>query len=55
MSKQLPAHPAREEVPTSPRRSTDWAAVVVVAVIATLLVGLVVLHLTGVVGPGAHP
>lgn len=54
MSDHLPSHPARDETPTPPRRSTDRAAAIVVAVIATLLVVMVVLHLTGVVGPGAH-
>lgn len=51
----LPAHPDRvdDAAPTSP--GNGWGVVVVVAVLlGALLVLIVVLHLTGVVGPGAH-
>jgi hypothetical protein len=50
----LPAHPEShgEEAPDAPRRSRwTW---VWVAVGVILVVGFVVLHLTGVLGPEAH-
>jgi hypothetical protein len=48
-------HPDRTDEPTpDTERSADWRAIALVVVFATLLAAIVVLHLTGVVGPGAH-
>jgi hypothetical protein len=52
----LPAHPESDEAGSRPptARAVDWTGVIVIAVIGTLLAVLVILHLTGAVGPGAH-
>jgi hypothetical protein len=53
----LPRHPEAhdDEVDTGPRtKKTPWAVYVVGFVLAALFIVMVVLHLTGVVGPGAH-
>jgi hypothetical protein len=50
---ELPPHPdttgsaGNQQRPTT----TSWSTIVIVAVVAIVLVGMVVLHLTGVVGP----
>jgi hypothetical protein len=53
---ELPTHPesAEEHSPPRQERPVDWTTVAVVAVIGGLLAVMVILHLTGVVGPGAH-
>ena len=52
----LPAHPESDEAGVRPPtdRAVDWTGVIVIAVIGALLTVIVILHLTGVVGPGAH-
>jgi hypothetical protein len=54
---ELPSYPAGDDAetkqePTAPgRRAIQF---VVIAVVAALVVAIVVLHLTGVVGPGTN-
>lgn len=53
---QLPSHPESEDttpydLPTTP---SAWSTRIVIAVAVILVAIIVVLHLTGVVGPGAH-
>lgn len=48
----IPAHPESED--TAPARRSSLAVYVLYAVIAIALAVLVILHLTGVVGPGAQ-
>jgi hypothetical protein len=49
-------HPDRTDEPTpDTEHSADWPAIALVVVLGTLFAAIVVLHLTGVVGPGAHP
>ncbi len=56
---RLPSHPgtddepgrASPDEPPSPRPRTR---IIAVAIVALLVAGMVVLHLTGVVGPGSH-
>ena len=50
----LPAHPDRVDDAEAPSEGTRWTGIALVAVLGALLVLIVVLHLTGVVGPGAH-
>lgn len=50
----LPAHPDRIDDPDPTPSERSWAGVVALALMAGLFVLIVVLHLTGVVGPGAH-
>jgi hypothetical protein len=51
----LPTHPEREDdpqrAPTSPTGRGTW---VVVILVALLLAAMLLLHLSGIVGPGAH-
>jgi hypothetical protein len=49
---QIPAHPDQvdADVPGGRRR----AGIAIVALLGALIVLIVVLHITGVVGPGAH-
>jgi len=53
---ELPPHPETDEAPAlhDPAAGFNWAFVAVVAVIGVLMALMVILHLTGVVGPGAH-
>jgi hypothetical protein len=44
-------HTARDQ---EPARTSRWASKVVIAIFAALVVLMVILHLTGVVGPGTH-
>ncbi|MGH9119114.1 MAG: hypothetical protein ACRD0A_14900 [Acidimicrobiales bacterium] len=51
-----PAHPEDDDAPpgSRPARTLDRTAVAVLVVVAALLALMVILHLSGVVGPGAH-
>ena len=51
-----PPHPeSQDDAPYEPPASpSTWATRVVIAVFVLLFALIVVLHLTGVVGPGAH-
>jgi len=37
-----------------PATKSSWGSKLVIAIVAALVVVIVILHLTGVVGPGAH-
>jgi cytochrome b561 len=56
---RLPSHPGTDEEPshTNPAERPSprpWARILVVAVVVLLVAGMIVLHITGVVGPGSH-
>ncbi len=56
---RLPSHPGTDDEPgpESPGERPDRrpaTRVLVVAIVVLLVAGMVVLHLTGVVGPGSH-
>jgi hypothetical protein len=52
---ELPPHPETDQpAPQRPTAGVNWAVLVVVVVVGTLLALMVILHLTGAVGPGAH-
>lgn len=53
---KLPAHPEADDPPPDPHPgdAMSWGARVFLAVVIALFVAIVVLHLTGVVGPAAH-
>lgn len=48
---ELPAHPQRDDDQES-ATTTNWVAVVAVTIVFALVATLVILHLTGIVGPG---
>lgn len=49
----LPSHPeADDQEPAKP--SSDWGVRLVFAAVAAVIVLIVILHLTGVVGPAAN-
>lgn len=50
-----PAHHHPHDTPADdPARRVNWPAVIFAAVIGLVVVVMVVLHLIGAVGPGAH-
>jgi len=51
-----PSHPEADDSAHGPSAPTkvNWVAVLVVGAIAALVILIVVLHLLGVLGPGAH-
>ena len=51
-----PSHPESEDTATDRKPATPvgWGSWVVVAIVIALVAVIVILHLTGVVGPGAH-
>ena len=53
---ELPHHRETEGPDAAPRRDSEisWGGRIVVGVLVTLIVVVILLHLTGVVGPGAH-
>ncbi len=55
---ELPRHPeADDQSAGAGHRSaggTPWGAYAFVIIVAVVVLGMIVLHLTGVVGPGAH-
>jgi hypothetical protein len=52
----LPSHPDLDDAPDAgPQRpAVNWAMVLVLALIGVFVVVILVLHLTGVVGPAGH-
>jgi hypothetical protein len=49
---ELPTHPERDDDQES-ATSVNWAMVVVVTLVVAFVATLVILHLTGIVGPAA--
>jgi hypothetical protein len=49
---ELPTHPEQDDDQESVT-SVNWAMVVVVTLVVALVATLVILHLTGIVGPAA--
>ena len=49
---ELPSHPERDDDQES-ATSIDWATVLIVSIVLALIATVVILHLTGVVGPAA--
>jgi hypothetical protein len=50
----LPSHPESSEPGSEPPPRPGRAGTVVVAALLVLVALIVILHLTGIVGPGAH-
>ncbi len=50
----LPAHPDRADDAAPAAGGGGWTGIVAVALVGGLIVLIVVLHLTGAAGPGAH-
>lgn len=56
---RLPSHPGTDDEPGhmtagQPTRRPSGTRILVVAIVVLLVAGMVILHLTGVVGPGSH-
>lgn len=53
---ELPSHPEAAETPSEhePGSTVGWATVLVVAVVVAIFAVIVILHVTGIVGPAAH-
>jgi hypothetical protein len=56
---RLPSHPGTDDErgqasPDEPPGPRPLTRILVVAIVVLLVAGMVVLHLTGVVGPGSH-
>jgi hypothetical protein len=51
---ELPSHPEANEPADREPATTSWAAIALVVLVIALLAVIVLLHLTGVVGPSAH-
>ena len=53
---ELPSHPEADDSGSGrePATKVSWATLLVFGVIGAALILIVLLHLTGVVGPGAH-
>jgi hypothetical protein len=49
---ELPTHPERDDDQES-ATAINWTTVAVIAVVVALVAALVILHLTGIVGPAA--
>jgi hypothetical protein len=48
---ELPNHPQRDDDDQEPATATNWVTVLAVTVVFAVVAILVILHLTGVVGP----
>ncbi len=53
---ELPSHPDAEDrsTPVRPQNKTSGGAILVLGILGAVVVLIIVLHLTGVVGPAAH-
>lgn len=53
---ELPPHPESEDTGPSqkPATAVGWGTRIVIALVVALVAAIVILHLTGVVGPGAN-
>jgi hypothetical protein len=53
---ELPSHPQSDDAARGqePRRPVSWGTMIAIAVLAVVFATVVLLHLTGVVGPGGH-
>lgn len=53
---ELPSHPEADDSASGqePATKVSWTTLLVLGVIAALLILIVILHLTGVVGPAAN-
>jgi hypothetical protein len=53
---ELPSHPDADDSTDAPDRdaSTNWGIRIVVGAIIAVVAVVILLHLAGVVGPGAH-
>jgi hypothetical protein len=56
---RLPSHPGTDDEPghaspDEPPGTRPWTRILVVGIVVLLVAGMVVLHLTGVVGPESH-
>ena len=51
---ELPSHPESDQTGSGRPAEKNWAGIVVVGLVGALVVVVIVLHLTGVVGPAAH-
>lgn len=53
---ELPSHPETDDTgpDQKPATTVSWVSKLVIAVVAILLAVIVILHLTGVVGPAAQ-
>ena len=49
---ELPTHPSQDD-DHAPATGPNWAMVLVLAIVVAAVATLVVLHLTGIVGPAA--
>jgi hypothetical protein len=48
---ELPTHPERDDQESA--TAINWTTVAVIAIVFALVAALVILHLTGIVGPAA--
>ncbi|HEV8298641.1 MAG TPA: hypothetical protein VGQ20_15145 [Acidimicrobiales bacterium] len=51
---ELPSHPEADDVSGQKRAKVNWATLLVFGVLGVLLILMLILHLTGAVGPSAH-
>lgn len=51
----VPAHPDSGDFSGERGPGSNWPMLVILGLIGAVFVLVVILHLTGVVGPGAHP
>lgn len=56
MASELPSHPEADEPAPArePGSASSWASMLLVGIVVALVATLVILHLTGVVGPAGN-